>query len=89
MRHSREALNVRQQDEAFDAGGKATPEGISEHSVTSKMAWRCESFCPAKPRLVHVQYFDTEVQKYESFRAGQPIKLTPVGGGGTGFRPCF
>jgi predicted metal-dependent peptidase len=42
-----------------------------------------------QPRLVHVLYFDTEVQKYETFQAGQLIKLTPVGGGGTDFRPCF
>jgi predicted metal-dependent peptidase len=42
-----------------------------------------------QPRLVHVLYFDTEVQKYEAFQAGQPVKLTPVGGGGTDFRPCF
>jgi predicted metal-dependent peptidase len=42
-----------------------------------------------QPRLVHVLYFDTEVQKYEAFEAGQPVKLTPVGGGGTDFRPCF
>jgi predicted metal-dependent peptidase len=42
-----------------------------------------------QPRLVHVLYFDTEVQKYETFQAGQPIKLAPVGGGGTDFRPCF
>ena len=42
-----------------------------------------------QPRLVHVLYFDTEVQKYETYQAGLPIKLTPVGGGGTDFRPCF
>jgi predicted metal-dependent peptidase len=42
-----------------------------------------------QPRLVHVLYFDTEVQKCETFQAGKPVKLTPVGGGGTDFRPCF
>jgi predicted metal-dependent peptidase len=42
-----------------------------------------------QPRLVYVLYFDTEVQKYKTFQAGQPIKLTPLGGGGTDFRPCF
>jgi predicted metal-dependent peptidase len=29
------------------------------------------------------------VQKVETYQAGQPIKLSPVGGGGTDFRPCF
>jgi predicted metal-dependent peptidase len=42
-----------------------------------------------QPRLVHVLYFDTEVQKVETYEAGQPVKLTPIGGGGTDFRSCF
>jgi hypothetical protein len=40
-------------------------------------------------RLVYVLYFDTDVQKVETYQAGQPVKLAPVGGGGTDFRPCF
>jgi predicted metal-dependent peptidase len=31
----------------------------------------------------------TEVQKVETYQAGQCVKLAPVGGGGTDFRPCF
>jgi predicted metal-dependent peptidase len=42
-----------------------------------------------RPRIVHVLYFDTEVHKVETFFAGQPVALTPVGGGGTSFGPCF
>ena len=42
-----------------------------------------------RPSCVHVLYFDTEVHKAEVFQAGQPISLTPVGGGGTNFAPCF
>jgi predicted metal-dependent peptidase len=42
-----------------------------------------------RPRLVHVIYFDAVVQKVESYQAGEPILLEPVGGGGTDFRPCF
>jgi predicted metal-dependent peptidase len=49
----------------------------------------CSIFAGQQPRLVHVLYFDTEVQKYETYQAGLPIKLRPVGGGGTDFRPCF
>ena len=42
-----------------------------------------------QPRLVHVLYFDTQVHRHDTYQAGQPISLTPVGGGGTDFRPCF
>jgi predicted metal-dependent peptidase len=42
-----------------------------------------------RPELVHVLYFDTCVHRADVYRAGQPIKLTPVGAGGTDFRPCF
>lgn len=42
-----------------------------------------------RPSRVHVLYFDTEVHKAEFYEAGQPIVLTPVGGGGTNFAPCF
>jgi predicted metal-dependent peptidase len=42
-----------------------------------------------QPRLVHVLYFDAAVQKVEMYQPGQPVSLSPVGGGGTDFRPCF
>lgn len=42
-----------------------------------------------RPQLVHVIYFDAAVRKVETYQAGQPISLSPVGGGGTDFRPCF
>ena len=42
-----------------------------------------------RPSCAHVLYFDTEVYKSEVFQAGHPISLTPVGGGGTNFAPCF
>jgi predicted metal-dependent peptidase len=42
-----------------------------------------------RPELVRVLYFDTLVHKVDIFQAGQPITLSPVGGGGTDFRPCF
>lgn len=29
------------------------------------------------------------VQKVETYEAGQPISLNPIGGGGTEFAPCF
>ena len=42
-----------------------------------------------RPSRVHVLYFDTEVYKAEVYQAGEMIALTPVGGGGTNFAPCF
>ena len=42
-----------------------------------------------RPERVHVLYFDSEVQKVETYEAGQPVHLNPVGGGGTEFGPCF
>jgi len=42
-----------------------------------------------RPQRVHVLYFDSEVQKAETYEAGQPVHLNPVGGGGTEFSSCF
>lgn len=42
-----------------------------------------------RPERVYVLYFDAVVQKVETYEAGQPISLNPVGGGGTEFAPCF
>lgn len=42
-----------------------------------------------RPQRVHVMYFDTIVHKVETYEAGQPVHLNPVGGGGTEFGPCF
>jgi predicted metal-dependent peptidase len=56
--------------------------GLFEAEVRSILAGQ-------RPQLVHVIYFDVAVQKVEVYQAGQPISLSPVGGGGTDFRPCF
>lgn len=42
-----------------------------------------------RPERVYVVYFDAQVHKVDVYEAGQPIRLSPVGGGGTDFRPCF
>jgi predicted metal-dependent peptidase len=69
---------------AVDCSGSinARQLGLFEAEVRSILAGQ-------QPRLVHVLYFDTEVQNVEIYQAGQPVKLAPVGGGGTDFRPCF
>src|ERR1700756_5321989 len=69
---------------AVDCSGSihARQLGLFEAEVRSILAGQ-------QPQRVHVLYFDAEVHRYETYRAGQPIHLTPVGGGGTDFRPCF
>ena len=49
----------------------------------------CSILDGTRPERVHVLYFDSEVQKVETYAAGQPVRLNPVGGGGTDFGPCF
>jgi predicted metal-dependent peptidase len=56
--------------------------GLFEAEIRSILAGQ-------RPRLVHVLYFDAAVQRVETYQAGQPVSLSPVGGGGTDFRPCF
>jgi predicted metal-dependent peptidase len=69
---------------AVDCSGsiQARQLGLFEAEIRSILAAR-------QPRLVHVLYFDTQVHRHDTYQAGQPISLTPIGGGGTDFRPCF
>lgn len=43
----------------------------------------------AQPEAIHVVYCDATVQSVQEFRASEPVKLEPKGGGGTDFRPPF
>jgi predicted metal-dependent peptidase len=69
---------------AVDCSGSVNARqlGLFEAEIRSILAGQ-------RPRLVHVLYFDAAVQKVETYQAGQPVSLSPVGGGGTDFRPCF
>ncbi len=69
---------------AVDCSGSVNSRqlGLFEAEVRSILAGQ-------RPRLVHVIYFDAAVRKVETYQAGQPVSLSPVGGGGTDFRPCF
>jgi predicted metal-dependent peptidase len=69
---------------AVDCSGSVNSRqlGLFESEVRSILAGQ-------RPRLVHVLYFDAVVQKVETYQAWQPVSLSPVGGGGTDFRPCF
>jgi len=42
-----------------------------------------------RPQRVHVLYFDTAVNRVDTFEGGQSVQLAPEGGGGTEFGPCF
>ena len=41
------------------------------------------------PLRVHVMSCDTSVRSSETFEQGEPVNITPRGGGGTDFRPLF
>lgn len=43
----------------------------------------------AKPEAIQVVYSDAAVQAVQEFRASEPVKLEPKGGGGTDFRAAF
>jgi len=43
----------------------------------------------AQPEAIHVVYCDAAVQSTQEFRASEPVRLEPMGGGGTDFRPAF
>ncbi len=43
----------------------------------------------AQPEAIHVVYCDAAVQSSQEFRASEPVRLEPKGGGGTDFRHAF
>ena len=69
---------------AVDCSGSviARQLGLFEAEIRSILA-------DQRPSLIHVLYFDHEVHRVETYSAGQPVTLSPVGGGGTSFVPCF
>lgn len=42
-----------------------------------------------EPAAVHVIYADADVHRVDSYEAGEDVKFTACGGGGTDFRPAF
>jgi predicted metal-dependent peptidase len=69
---------------AVDCSGSVSQRqlGLFEAEAQSILAGQ-------RPSRVHVLYFDAVVHRADTYEAGQPIHLTPVGGGGTKFEPCF
>jgi predicted metal-dependent peptidase len=69
---------------AVDCSGSVSARqlGLFEAEISSILAGQ-------RPRQVHVLYFDAEVHRVDTYQEGETIALTPVGGGGTDFSPCF
>jgi len=69
---------------AVDCSGSVSARqlGLFEAEIRSILAGQ-------RPSLIHVLYFDSEVHRVETYFADQPVTLSPVGGGGTSFVPCF
>jgi predicted metal-dependent peptidase len=67
---------------AVDCSGSVSARqlGLFEAEIRSILAGQ-------RPQRVYVLYFDAEVQKVDTFQAGEEIALAPIGGGGTDFRP--
>ncbi len=69
---------------AIDCSGSVNPRQLSlfEAEVRSILEGQ-------RPERVHVLYFDSVVHRVDTYRAGERVDLTPLGGGGTDFGPCF
>ncbi len=69
---------------AVDTSGSITPDMLNHFA--SEASQVLEAF----PTTVRVLYCDTEINKEEVFtKADMPLKMEPVGGGGTDFNPVF
>lgn len=70
---------------AVDCSGSINEETLGKFEAEINSI--CED---VQPSAVHVVYFDAEVLKYDAYTSDtMPIKLQPVGGGGTAFSPVF
>ncbi len=49
----------------------------------------CSILDGQRPERVHVLYFDSVVQKVDTYEAGEQVRISPIGGGGTSFESCF
>jgi len=69
---------------AVDCSGSvnSTQLGLFEAEICSILEGQ-------RPQRVYVLYFDSVVQRVETYQAGERIYLKPAGGGGTEFGPCF
>jgi len=69
--------------------GVDTSGSISEADL-AQFAAEVQAVCDeVQPEKIHVIYADAAVNKTEDYGAGEMIKLTPCGGGGTHFAPLF
>ncbi len=69
--------------------GVDTSGSIDQGMLAQFMAEINDILTELKPSLVHVIYCDTQVGKVDTFRDGEMVELSAVGGGGTDFAPVF
>jgi predicted metal-dependent peptidase len=69
--------------------GVDTSGSVGEEQL-NQFAAEISAICDqAQPERIHVVYCDEEVNSFQEFGPSEPIRLEPVGGGGTNFRPVF
>jgi len=68
----------------IDCSGSIGPKELNQFATEIK--WVKEYL---EPSVIHVLYFDSEVCHYDKFTASDDIVISPHGGGGTAFSPCF
>lgn len=67
----------------IDTSGSITPP------IVNQFASEAQEIVNTFGVSITVIYVDTDVRGVEVFEADEPIKLNPIGGGGTDFRPGF
>ena len=69
--------------------GVDTSGSIDAHTLSVFAAEINSIAQDVEPARIHVVYCDAAVNLVETFEDGDPVRLKPVGGGGTDFRPVF
>lgn len=69
---------------AIDCSGS-----ISDADVSQFAAEITKVQTDLNPEKIHILYFDSEVTHYDKFERGEPVTVSPHGGGGTDFAPVF
>ncbi len=69
---------------AVDTSGSIDQRALT--AFTSEISEACENGALSRLTVVHA---DTQVQKVEEFLGGDPVAISPVGGGGTEFARTF
>lgn len=66
-----------------------TSGSIDEVLLAAEVQALREIIAAVRPRMTYVIHCDTKVHKVEEFGPDDLLEITPIGGGGTDFRPAF